>query len=202
VRGFRKQLALTLALALAGMALAAAGCSGSVSAGSQGGTATYTNDQYGFSLTHDTQFTQGTPVAGGSAVGSSVFDIAFADTSGAKVGDRYVDVIQVSVYQLARAVKLGEIPKLKKEFQTLVDQMMGGLTDASVTEPLSLVEVNGTRGFKFGYTFTQDSVGIKALTHFLINGQTEYQVTGQASQENWTALSPSLQAAIDSFTVK
>jgi hypothetical protein len=40
------------------------------------------------------------------------------------------------------------------------------------------------------------------VTYFLVNGQTEYQVTGQASQENWAALSPSIQAAIDSFTVK
>jgi hypothetical protein len=198
---------MALLLALAGLSVAAGACSASVSTGgsspaSSGGTKTYTNDQYGFSITYADLFTQGTTTSGQADGSGSVFDIAFADTAGATVGDKFVDVIQVSVYQLARAVKLGEIPKLEKEFQTLVDQMLGGLTGASVTEPLSLVEVNGTRGFTFGYTFTQDSVGIKAVTSFLINGQTEYQIAGQASQENWAALSPSLQAAIDSFEVK
>lgn len=199
----RKTIALLLALA--GLSAAAAACSASISTGGSstpGGSKTYTNDQYGFSLTYDTVFTQGESTGGTETGSGSEFDIAFADTGGAKIGGKYVDCVQVSVYKLARAVKPAEMPKLKTEFKGLVDQMMGSLTGADVTEPLSLAQINGLPGFSFGYAYTEDSVAVTAKTYFLIKGQYEYQVTEQASQENWAELSPLLQAAVDSFTVK
>ena len=62
MHGFRRYVALLLVLA--GLALTGAGCSGSGGSdtgdgSSSGGTTTYTNDQYGFTLTHDKQFSEG-----------------------------------------------------------------------------------------------------------------------------------------------
>ena len=118
---------IALGLALAGLTLALASCTGSVNVGgdsspsSDGGTTTstktYTNDQYGFSITYSDQFTQGEPVAGTGAGGSSVFDVVFADKDGPVVADRYVDAVQVSVYELAREVKASDVPELKSELQ-------------------------------------------------------------------------------------
>jgi len=196
---------IALVLALAGLSAAAAACSASISSGGSstpGGSKTYTNDKYGFSLTYDTLFTQGESTGGTETGSGSEFDIAFADTSGTKIGGKYVDCLQVSVYKLARAVKPAEIPKLKTEFKGLVDQMMGSLAQASVTEPLKLTQINGLPGFSFAYAYTEDSVAVTAKAYFLLKGQYEYQVTEQASQENWSKLSPLLQAAVDSFTVK
>lgn len=201
----RKTIALLLVLA--GLSVAAAACNASVSTDgsspdSSDGTKTYTNNQYGFSLTYDPVFTQGESTGGQQSGSGSELDIAFADTGGTKIGGKYVDCIQVSVYKLARAVKPAEVPELKKEFEGLVDDLMGGLSSASVAEPLRLAQVNGVPGFRFAYTYTEDSVAIAALTYFLVKGEVEYQVTGQASQENWPALSPKLEAAVKSFTVK
>ena len=203
----RPRRILALALALTGLALAAAACSASVSTGpsvspSSSAGKTYTNAQYKFSITPDPVFTQGKASDSTSSGSSSVFDIAFADAKGTKVAGSYVDGVQVSVYKLTRALKPSEIPKLKKEFAGVVNQLMSGLTAGKIVQPLSLAQINGVPGFRLAYTYTQGTTDIAAITYFLIKGQYEYQVTGQASQSVWTALSPKLESTVKSFTVQ
>ena len=203
---------MALVLALAGLTLTAAACSASVSTGSSttpassatGGSSgkTYANTQYHFSITPDPVFTQGKPTDTTSSGSSSVFNIAFADASGTKVAGSYVDGVQVSVYKLTRALKPSEIPKLKKEFTGVVDQLMSGLTSGKIAQPLRLAQINGVPGFRLAYTYTQGTTDIAAITYFLIKGQYEYQVTGQASQQTWTKLSPKLESTVKSFTVQ
>ena len=136
----RRWLALSLAVAAAALALAA--CSAEVSTGgdesgspsADGGTTTstktYTNDQYGFSITYADRFTQGEPAEGTGAGGSSVLDVAFADKDGPVIADRYVNAIQTSVYELAREIKPSEVKQIKSELQGIVDQLMTSLPSA------------------------------------------------------------------------
>jgi hypothetical protein len=209
VHAVRRSIAL--ALFLSGLALVLAGCSASVSTGgdsspSSGGTTTatttYSNDQYGFSITYSDQFTQGEPVEGTGSGGSSVFDVVFADKKGPVVSDRYVNAIQVSVYELARSVKPSEVPELKTELQSIVEQMMGSLPTSKVTEKLSPVKVNGVPGFALKYTYTQGDTDLTAVTFFLVKGKYEYQITAQATTADWPSLKGTLEAAVKSFTVK
>ena len=201
----RKQVVLLLALAA--LALALAGCSGSGGSdsggdSSSGGTTTYTNDQYGFTLTYDTQFSEGESVDSASAGGSSVFDMVFADKSGTVVSDRYVDAIQVSVYDLARAVKPAEVPGLKAEVQSVVDQLMAAASSAKVVEPLAAVTVNGVPGFAMKYTYTEGGTELTAVTFFLFKDSREYQITAQATSGKWDALKGKLEGAVQSFTAE
>lgn len=203
MRTTSKVLTPILALLAAGLALAA--CGGSVNIGtspSPTGPQTYSNAQYGFSITYDPVFEKGTPEAGTGAGRSSVLNIAFADPKGTVVGNKYVDGILVSVYTLTRDVKPTEVPKLKPEFQSVVGSLMKGLTAGTVVQKLRLAQINGVPGFRFAYTYTEGTTSIAAITYFLVKGHTEYEVTGQASQQNWTKLSPKLGAAVTSFTVK
>jgi len=191
---------------LVGLALASAACSGSVSTGgssaSPAGTRTYSNAQYGFSITYGPDFKQGTTSGGSSSGSGSIFDIAFAYMSGAKQGTSYTDGVQVSVYKLAHSVKPAEVPKLKKEFAGLVGNLMGSLSGAKVSQKLSLAQINGVPGYKLGYVYTQNGTPIAAVTYFLLKGQYEYQVTGQAGKDDWATASPKIQAVVESFTVK
>jgi hypothetical protein len=204
----RSRTYISLLLVLTGLMLAIAGCSGSggssdAGTGSPAGkTTTYTNDQYGFSLTHDAQFTKGEPVAGAGAGGSSVFDVVFADKNGTTISDRYVDAIQVSVYELAREVKPAEVIKLKSELQGVVDQLMTSATSATVVEPLTAVTVNGVPGFSFKYTYTEGGTELTAVTFFLFKGKYEYEITAQTTSANWDALKGKLEAAVQTFTAK
>jgi hypothetical protein len=210
VHRFRSLIALGLALAV--LALVLAGCSGSGSLGDDsspsgdGGTTTstetYSNDQYGFSITYSDQFTQGEPVAGTGAGGSSVFDVVFADKDGPVVADRYVDAVQVSVYELAREVKASDVPELKVELQGIVDQMMSELPTGEVVEEMSPVEVNGVPGFTLKYTYAEEDTPITAVTFFLFSGKYEYQITAQATTEDWETMKRPLEAAVRSFTVQ
>jgi hypothetical protein len=196
---------LALALTLLALCLSLAACSGSVNIGnspSPTGPQTYANAQYGFRITYDPMFVKGTPATGTGSGGSSVLEIAFANPKGTVVDKKYVDGFQVSVYKLTRVVKASQVPKLKTEFQTIVSQMMKSLASGTVAQPLRAAQIKGVPGFRLAYVYKQGTTTIAAITYFLIKGQYEYQVTGQASQQNWNKLSPKLEAAVKSFTVK
>jgi len=205
VYGFRRYVALLLVLA--SLTLAVAGCSGSGGSdtgggSSGGGTTTYTNDQYGFTITYDNQFSEGKPVEAASAGASAVFDVVFADKQGTVIADRYVDAIEILVYELAREVKPAEVPKLKAEVQGVVDQLMTSTSSATVVEPLAGVTVNGVPGFTFKYTYTEGGTELTAITYFLFKGKYEYEITAQTTSANWDALKGKFEAAVQSFTVK
>jgi len=196
---------VAVALTLAALALATAACGGSGDSGgpsSGGGTETYANDKYGFSITYDTLLTQGRPSAGTGSGPGSAFDIAFVDTGGTDIDGEYIDGIRVSVYELTRAVKPDEVPQLKPQADGVVAQLMDSLPSAQVTEPLQDVEIDGVPGFTISYTFTQQEVDVTAASYFLFSGTYEYELTEQASRQDWAKLRPVLDAAIQSFTVK
>ena len=202
MHGFRRYTALLLLVAA--LALTVTACSGGGGSDSGddtgGGSKTFTSDQYGFSITYDTQLTEGEPLEGSGAGGSSVFDVIFADKDGAMLDDRYVDAIQVSVYELAREVEPSELPQLKSELDSVVEQMMGSLSEATIVEPLTEITVNDVPGFALKYTYTQDGTELTAVTYFLVKGKYEYQISAQATTENWEALKGTLEAAVNSFT--
>jgi len=204
-------LALSLAVAAAVLALTACGGSVSIGGGSSpattdGGTVTstktYTNDQYGFTITYSDRFTQGPAAEGTGKGGSSVLDVAFADKNGPVISDRYVNALQTSVYELARAVKPSEVKQIKGELQNIVDQLMASLSGSTVVEKLSPITVNGVPGYAFKYTYTEGGKELTAATFFLFKGQYEYQITAQAVTSDWESLKGELEQAVQSFTVK
>ena len=210
---YRNRILLALGMVLVGTTAALAACSGSVSVGDDAGpsddgggstatTRTYTNDQYGFSITYTDRLEQGQPAEGTGAGGSSVLDVVFADKNGPVVADRYVDAVQVSVYELAREVDPVEVPELESELQGVVDQIMASLSGAEVVEPLTATEVNGIPGFALKYTYQEEGAAITAVTLFLFNGKYEYQITAQATSDDWATMKDPLEATVRSFTVK
>jgi hypothetical protein len=194
---------LVLALAAAAATLALTACGGSVSdGGTTTSTKTYTNDQYGFSITYGDTFTQGTAAEGTGKGGDSVLDIAFGDKGGPVVSDRYVNAVQVSVYELARSVKPAEVEQIEGELQNIVDQLIASLPGSTVVEQLSPITINGVPGFAFKYTYTEGGKEMTAATFFLFKDNHEYQITAQAVTSDWDSLKGELERAVQSFTVR
>ena len=83
-------------LTLAGLSLLLGACSAGVGTTDKSSPEpkTYTNDQYGFTMTYDGQLEQGESTGGVGSGGSSVLDVAFADKSGPKVGGNYANGIR------------------------------------------------------------------------------------------------------------
>jgi len=201
----RRLVRLTiLMLTLAGLSLLLGACSAGVGTTDKSSPEpkTYTNDQYGFTMTYDGQLEQGESTGGVGSGGSSVLDVAFADKSGPKVGGNYANGMQISVYKLAREVKPFEVPKLKKEVLGVVKQIMTSLPGAKTDQPLEELTVNGVPGFGFGYSYVQDDMTLKGVSFFLFKGQYEYQLTAQAASEDWATLKGKLEAAFQTFTIK
>ena len=92
--------------------------------------------------------------------------------------------------------------QIKSELQGIVDQLMRSLPSGTMVEELSAVEVNGVPGFAFKYTYTEEGQEITAVTFFLFKGKYEYQITAQATSDEWDALKGDLEAAVQSFTVQ
>jgi hypothetical protein len=202
-----------IALAVVAMALALAACSASVSTGddssspaADGGTTTstktYTNDQYGFTITYGDRLTQGEAAESTGAGGSSVLDVAFADKDGPVISESYVNAVQTSVYELARTVKPSEVKGVKTELQGIVDQIMASLPSSTVVEKLSPVKINGVPGYAFKYTYEEDGTELTAVTFFLFKGKYEYQLTAQAVSSDWEDIKGDLESAVQSFTVQ
>jgi hypothetical protein len=211
VNRMRRWLALSLAVAAAALALTA--CSASVGTddesdgpsadgGTTTSTKTYTNEQYGFSITYADRFTQGEPAEGSGAGGSSVLDVAFADKDGPVIADRYVNAVQTAVYELTRELKPSEVKGVKSELQGIVDQLMSSLPSGVVVEELSPVEVNGVPGFAFKYTYEEEGQELTAVTFFLFKGKYEYQITAQAVSADWESLKGDLESAVQTFTAQ
>jgi hypothetical protein len=209
----RIRILSAVGLALAGLALALAACGGSGSVGDDGSpsagdggttasTTTYTNDQYGYAITYSDTLEQGEPAEGSGAGGGSVLDVAFADRSGPVVAGRYVNAVQVSVYELAREVDPAEVPDLEGELQSVVDEIMASLPNSEVVEPLTGTEVSGVPGFALKYTYAVEGTEITAVTAFLLNGAYEYQITAQAASADWEKMKDDLEATVNSFTVQ
>lgn len=163
---------------------------------------TYTNDEYGFSLTHSGRFTRAAEATAESDAGAEeLFEVSFMDADGTMAGDVMLDGFNVAVYGLARTVKPAEVPGLRAEIEDLVQQMGSGLQDldgGSVDD----VTVNGVPGFRWTYTYTQDGVALRARATFLFEGAREYLLTVQAAADRWSGLEADLLAVEESFTVE
>jgi hypothetical protein len=199
--------ALILAVSVVALALALAACSGSVNIGTSSspepaGPVTYTDPTYGYSITYDGAFTKGKAKDSASAGGDSASDVIFADENGTVASDTYLDAIKVSVYDLARSVKPAEVPKLEKELQGIVDEVLASLKNAKVVEPLTAVEVNGVPGFKTKYTFDDLGKQLTMASVFLFKDAHEYQVSTQSVTERWDELQDKFESAVQSFTAK
>jgi hypothetical protein len=193
-----------LILALAGLPLLLGACSASVGTTDKSSPApkTYTNDQYGFTMTYDGQLEEGETATGTGSGGGSVLDVTFADKSGPTIAGHYANGMQVSLYKLARKVKPAEVPKFKKEVSGAVKQIMAALPGAKTEQPVEGLTVNGVPGFGYSYSYVKDGTTLKAVSFFLFKGRYEYELTAQAAEKDWTTLKGRLEAAFQTFTIQ
>lgn len=194
-------------LSLLALALVSAACGGSVSIGTdptptQTGPVTYTDADYGYSITHDAMFTKGTSKDTADAGSGPVSDVIFADENGTVASDTYLDAIQVLVYELKRSVAAPEVPDLKAELQGVVDGMLASVQEPKVVKSLSEVEVNGVPGFAVKYTYKDLGEDLTMTTFFLFKDKYEYQVSAQSATSRADELAQKFSDAVQSFTVK
>jgi hypothetical protein len=181
------------------MALLAWGCSGD--GGSAGGQdKIYTDPDFGFSFEYpaDWQLQEGDSsdvTAGGSASTS----VGVFDPEGAVADDTFIDLVQISVYELNVTVDESVMPEIQTEVEQVIASLESQAADIQTLDPLSETKVGDMRGFEVTYSFSKGSAPVTSTLYFLFDGNLEYQFTAQSSTENWEENVPVFDALISSF---
>ena len=194
---------LLLAAVVAAVGLTASGSSSSSTKPSSSPvTRTYTNTDYGFSLSYPGNLVESTDTSYNTAAsGGAKLTVGFVDPSGSKIGDIFVDGIAVSVYALTTEVTADLMPQFKSELEGVIAQMQQQDPTAQMTQ-LETAAINGVPGYKLGTTYDNQGTTMKMVTYFLVKGRIEYQVTEQATEQDWAKYAAGFDAAVNSFTVK
>jgi hypothetical protein len=175
----------------------ATGCETSTTSG---GTTRYNNDQYSFSFEIADRFEKAEGQSAQSS-GNADLNVAFFDPDGSKSGDSLRDGMLVSVYELKTAITPDLMDEFKTELQGVLDSLAAN--DPSVKlGPLNEASLDGASGYMTDYTMTLEGLPVQARTYFVVKDDIEYQITIQASQDNWADDEPDLQKAVDSFKVE
>jgi PsbP-like protein len=181
------------------MAFLAWGCSGD--GGSAGGEdKIYTDPDFGFSFEYpaDWQLQEGDSsdvTAGGSASTS----VGVFDPEGAVADDTFIDLVQISVYELNVTVDESVMPEIQGEVEQVIASLESQAADIQTLDPLSETKVGDMRGFEVTYSFSKGSAPVTSTLYFLFDGNLEYQFTAQSSTENWEENVPVFDALISSF---
>jgi hypothetical protein len=193
-------MALVLALGLVAGACSSGENGGSATTGAGGAVKTYTDKTFGYSFEYpeDWKLQEGNTAevtAGGGSAGA----VAVFDPDGTKVGDIYVDLMQVSVYELTIVVDESMMSDVKVELENVLAQLEAQSADMNMDTDLTATTVNGMPGFEITYTFLKDGEPATSTLYFLFDGDIEYQLTTQSADEHWEANQPVFDAMVASF---
>ena len=187
---------LTLALIATLAPLTACGDDASSSSGEK----TYTDEKYGYSFEYPGSWKlEEGGTADISAGGSSAASVGVYDPEGAVAEDTFIDMMQVSVYELNVTVDESLMPEIKGEVEAVLETLESQAGGLDTLVPLAEAEVGGMSGYSVTYSFTKNGAPVTSTLYFMFSGEVEYQLTVQAADENWQADQPTFDAILDSF---
>ncbi len=201
----RRTVLSVIIMLVMGLALSLGACGSGDTGDKSSSTAevkftTYTDKTYGFSFAYpeDWKLQEGTAFdisAGSNAkAGVGVFD-----TEGTKVGDRYIDMMLVAVYELRVTIDESMMPDVKTELEGLLGQLQSQDASIKMQGDLTQTTVSGLPGFMATYTFNQDGEPATTTLYFLFDGAIEYQLSVQAATKVWPDYKPLFDSMVASF---
>ncbi len=198
-RWARPACSAVMILLVAAFSVLVAGCSGSGDDASDG-FKTYSNGQYRYSFQYPGSWKLQEGVSADvSAGGSAAANVGVYDPDGAVAEDTYIDMAQISVYELNTTVDESMMAEIKGEVEGVLASLESQAGDLQTVEALTETTVNGMSGFKVTYSFAKNGAPVQSTLYFLFSGDLEYQVTVQAAQDHWEAKKPVFDGIIASL---
>ncbi len=193
----RRSAVVVFGLLTVALVVSLAACGGSSSDGS---VKTYTDDKYGYSFEYPDDWKveeagEADVSAGAVAAGST----GVYDPEGAVAEDTFIDMMQVSVYELNVTVDESTMPAIKTEVETVVASLESQAGDIQTVAPLADAKVGGMDGYTVTYSFDKSGAPVTSALYFMFSGNLEYQLIVQAAEGNWEANQPIFEAILDSF---
>jgi hypothetical protein len=159
----------------------------------------YTDSTYGYSFTYP----GGWKVQGGTsdvtAGGQVAGNVGVYDPQGTKIGDTYVDLAMVMVYQLSFTVDDAWSADIQTELEGVLSSLETQTSNLQLEKALSQTTMAGLRGYTITYTFTKDGTPMRSTLFFLFDRNREYELTEQAAVAAWDTAKPTLDGIIGSF---
>ncbi len=160
--------------------------SGSVDSGaSEGGkTKTYTDPDYGYSLTYPADWhLQEDESVDPASEDSPASEVMAFDLEGARSGLTYYDWFDIMVFELGEQVDSAWLEEIGQNLQSYVDDELS--RTATVVAPFSEVVVAGAEGFRVTTTEVLDGTPLKTTLYWLYEGDRLYIVAFQSSIDTW-----------------
>ncbi|OFW56747.1 MAG: hypothetical protein A2133_12245 [Actinobacteria bacterium RBG_16_64_13] len=193
---------ITVALLLLMLTLVVGACSAgfSLSCGGDEGVKTYTDADYGYSIEYpgawELQKGSNVDVTSGLTATNSV---SVFDPDGASSGGSYIDLCEVSVYELSVTVDDSMMPDIEPQVEAVLADLASQDPSWETVEALSDTSVGGLTGFKTTVSYLMDDTPTTATLYFLFNGSIQYELMLQAATEEWDAQQTSFHAILVSF---
>lgn len=127
--------------------------------------------------------------------------VAFGDPEGAVYEGMGIDFIRVGAVEAPTEFTEAMRPTLRSGLEQQMTLMKVQVAGLEVTEPIAEFETNGIRGLRVGFTAPAGGDTVVCEMYFLPAGHIQYQITVQASRENWEADKPLFDAAVGSFRI-
>ena len=185
------------------------GCSFNVSCGSDeptggakgpDGVETYTDPDFGYSFAYPADWVldedSAADIEGGIAASKGV---SVHDPEGARGDKYYIDLFQVSIYELNITVDASTLPEVKPQLEEMIVGIGSQDSSWKVLEPLSDATVGGLSGFETLVTHLMDGEQVNSRLYFLFDGGTEYELMLQAATESWDAIQPDFETILAGF---
>lgn len=204
----RTAVALVWIVMTLSLGLAVTGCGGDLdivgvdpdSNGSREDLETYTDPDYGFSFDYPSDWALQEDIEVEATGGvSAAHSVSVINPEGATAGDYYIDLLEVSVYELSVVIDDSMMPELKEDITEIISGFATEDETWETRETPTEVTVGGLEGYRA--TAAYDTQGIPTTTsfYFLFNGDVEYELMLQAATENWEAVQADFAAIVGSF---
>jgi len=135
-------------------------------------------------------------IEGGIAASKGV---SVPDPDGARGDNYYIDLFQVSIYELNITVDESTLPEVKPQLEEMIVGIGSQDSSWKILEPLSDATVGGLSGFETLVTHLMDGEQVNSRLYFLFDGSTEYELMLQAATESWDAVQADFEAILASF---
>lgn len=205
-RLLRPRMAVALLVLLLAFVPAGCGFDFDISCGAdENEIETYTDPDYGYSFQYpgdwELETSTGAEVTSGagSNSGVNVFDPDGATAENSSGKDYYVDLFQVSVYELDVTVDESMMPEIKTEMEGLLADLSSQSGEWQMIHDLSETTVGGMFGYQTSYSFDMDGTPTSCTFYFVFEGDIQYQLTTQAATEDWEVEQPEFDAVVASF---
>jgi hypothetical protein len=151
----------------------------------------------GFSLQYPANFVKVEPDV--SSQSGLIYQVFLADPTGAKSGGSSLDVLGITVREISRSAKPGDLKKHRDEFEAMAGQLVGTPSGLQLSGPFELSELGGRPALKAEYVYKAGDADVATVAYLVPLGRRVYWITGQASRETWDTTGKAIGAAMSTI---